>query len=188
MSDDYRAVMIGASAGGIEAICAVLSRLGPDCQVPIVVVLHVPTTRESRLLEVLQSRSRLPVCEVEDKQPLARGHVYLAPPDYHVLVEDEQSLALSNDLPVHYCRPSIDVLFETAAEVFEHRVIGVILTGANRDGADGLAKIIDAGGLGVVQDPGNAHSPAMPKAAINASASALVMDLLDIPDFLNERI
>ncbi len=188
MSIDYRMVTIGASAGGIEALSVLLEALDPACRLPIVIVLHVPTSRNNRLLELMRSKCRLPICEVEDKQPLLGGHVFLAPPDYHVLVEDEESLALSNDVPVHYSRPSIDVLFESAVDVFGDRVIGVILTGANSDGAAGLAAIVGAGGMAIVQNPRDAHSPVMPKAARRAAPSAMILDLPQISETLNQWI
>ncbi len=188
MTTQAKAVVIGASAGGIEALCSILSELDPACHVPILIVLHLPQSRDTRLVELLQTRTKIPICEIDDKQPLEGGNIYLAPPDYHVLVEDEQSLALSNDSPVNYSRPSIDVLFESAADVFGHRLIGVILTGANRDGADGLARIVKLGGIGIVQTPDRANCRTMPDAAIAAAEAAIVMDLGDIPTYLNARI
>jgi len=183
----FRIVAIGASAGGVEVVSEILGGLKPTCQVAILLVIHIPPTRDTRLLQLLRSKSRLPVIEVDDKEQILRSHVYLAPPDYHILVEDEESLALSSDLPINYSRPSIDVLFESAADVFGERLIGVVLTGANRDGASGLSKIISARGIGIVQDPEEAHCRVMPEAAISNSASALVMSRSQIIEFLNER-
>jgi two-component system, chemotaxis family, protein-glutamate methylesterase/glutaminase len=188
MGRKIRAVVIGASAGGIEALSFVLAGLKPTCEVPVLIVLHLPQTRESRLLTILGSKSTLPVIEVEDKQPLKGDCVFVAPADYHLLVEDEFTLALSSDVPVNYSRPSIDVLFESAVDVFGGDLIGVVLTGANRDGAEGLAKIIASGGIGVVQDPISAHSRVMPDAAIAQSDLAHVLELDQIPRFLNSRI
>lgn len=188
MTGEIQTVVMGASAGGIEAISIILSELRLELRAPIVIVVHMPSDRSTHLVTLLQSKCRRPMIEVEDKQSLEPGHVYLAPPDYHVLVEDEQSLALSSDERVNYSRPSIDVLFETAADVFAEHALGIVLTGANRDGARGLGRIIRAGGLGLVQEPSEAHCRAMPEAAIAACPTAMVMNLQEISPYLNDRI
>ncbi len=188
MTDEIQTIVMGASAGGIEAISAILSELRLELRAPIVIVVHMPSAKDSQLVTLLQSKCRRPMIEVEDKQPLELGCVYLAPPDYHVLFEDESSLALSSDEQVNYSRPSIDVLFETAADVFAEHSLGIILTGANRDGAQGLGEIMRVGGLGLVQEPTEAHCRAMPEAAIAACPTARVMNLQEISQYLNERI
>lgn len=188
MNKPIQAIVMGASAGGIEAISTVLSGIKTACPVPIIIVLHLPPDRDTRLLSLLSSQSAPPILEVEDKQPLQGGCVYLAPADYHVLVEDEHSLSLSSDLPVNYSRPSIDVLFESAADVFGSHLIGVVLTGANRDGADGLAKIVAGGGIGAVQSPDEAYTRAMPDAAIEQADNVSVLKLAEIASFLNAQI
>lgn len=188
MGARINAVFIGASAGGIEAITAILSRLEPDFRVPVVMVIHLPTSKKMGLAGVFQSSCRLTVSEVEDKQSIVNGQVFLAPPDYHVLVEDSISLSLSNEEQVNYSRPSIDVLFESAADVFADAAIGIVLSGANQDGALGLAEIIRAGGIGLIQSPDQASSPVMPAAAIAACPTATIMNLHQIADYLNERV
>ncbi len=188
MIAEIHSVVVGASAGGIEAVSAILGELRCAESAPIVIVIHMPSAKDSRLVTILQSICRRPMVEVEDKQPLEPGHVYVAPPDYHVLVEDGTSLALSSDEQVNYSRPSIDVLFESAAGVFAEHSLGIILTGANKDGASGLREIIRAGGMGLVQEPDEAHCRAMPEAAIAACPEAEVMNLQGISQFLNERI
>tara|TARA_A100001391_G_scaffold195283_1_gene172441 strand:+ start:4184 stop:4750 length:567 start_codon:yes stop_codon:yes gene_type:complete len=188
MNREIHSVVMGASAGGIEAVSAILSDLRLELRAPIVIVVHMPSAKDSQLATLLQSKCRRPMIEVEDKQSLDPGHVYLAPPDYHVLVEDEVSLALSSDEQVNYSRPSIDVLFETAADVFAQHALGIILTGANKDGAKGLSEIIRAGGHGLVQEPSEAHCRAMPEAAIAACPTAKVMNLMEISQYLNDRI
>lgn len=188
MIDEIRSVVIGSSAGGVEAISVILGALRRATRAPIVIVVHLPSAKDSQLVPLLQSRCRCPLSEIEDKQSLELGHIYLAPSDYHVLVEDESSLALSSDEPVNYSRPSIDVLFETAAEVFAEHTLGIILTGANKDGAHGLCEIMRAGGIGLVQHPGEAHCRAMPEAALAACPAARAMSLQEISQYLNERI
>jgi two-component system chemotaxis response regulator CheB len=184
---ETRLIAIGGSAGGVEVICDILAELNASFQTPILIVIHVPAGPGSQLYRLLSVKSRLPVIEVDDKEPIKNGNVYLAPPDYHLLVDDPKTLTLSNDVPVNYSRPSIDVLFESAADVFGNRSIGVILTGANRDGADGLSHIIACGGIGIVQNPSEAYCPAMPNAAISVSPAALIMSKSQITSFLNER-
>jgi two-component system chemotaxis response regulator CheB len=133
--------------------------------------------------QLLQHHTRRVVGDPDDKTPLERDHVYLGPPDYHVLVEDGH-LALSTDAPVQFARPSIDVLFESAADTYGERAIGIVLTGANSDGAAGLARIKDRGGVAIVQDPETSHKRAMPDAALAATAADAVLELDAIPDFV----
>jgi two-component system chemotaxis response regulator CheB len=141
----------------------------------------------------LQERSALEVCEVEDKMPLEHGRIYVAPPDYHTLVELGH-FSLSTEAPVRYSRPSIDVTFGSAADSYAHRTVGIVLTGANTDGADGLRRISDRGGMALVQDPATAESPTMPAAAAKAVTRARVMPLpalvaylADLPAGVPER-
>lgn len=169
------AVAIGASAGGLEALLVVLPALPAALHVAVFVVLHQPRDRPSPLAAVLQPRCRLPLCEAVDKTPVRAGTVYLAPPDYHLLVDSGPQLALSADGPVHYSRPSIDVLLESAADVYGERLLGVILSGANQDGASGLRAVHEAGGTTVVQDPATAEAPVMPRAALGASPVDFVL-------------
>jgi two-component system, chemotaxis family, protein-glutamate methylesterase/glutaminase len=174
----YRVVVIGASAGGLYALRAVLNPMPADFNIPVVVVQH--RSKDSELLcELLQECTSLRVTEVSDKEEMRPGFVYVAPPDYHTLVEDG-FLALSVDAPVRYSRPSIDVTFESAADAYGMDTIGVVLTGANPDGALGLSRIVGAGGYGVVQDPDDAEVPVMPKAAMQAAPGACVLPVSEI--------
>jgi two-component system chemotaxis response regulator CheB len=147
------------------------------------VVLHRQPGPEDRLSALLERASALPVIEAEDKMPIQPGHIYLAPADYHLLVESGH-LALSREEPVHYARPSVDVLFESAADAYAGRVVGVILTGASDDGAHGLARVKARGGLAIVQDPQSAEARAMPEAAIAAAAVDKILSLEEIGPFL----
>ena len=180
----YELICIGASWGGLDAVGAVLSDLPEEIDVPIVVAQHrhVSTTRGA-LAELLHLRVRRPVQDAEDKMPIEPGNVYLAPPDYHLLVQ-RGSFALSTDERVQYARPSIDVLFESAAYAYGVGVIGIILTGSNEDGAAGLAAVKQRGGVAVIQDPQEAVRRAMPDAAIAATAADAVLPLGEIAKFV----
>lgn len=171
----YRLVVLGASAGGVEVLSGLVAQLPETFPLPIVVVQHLSENGGSLLAEVLARQSKLPVHEVDDKDELRAGHIYLAPAGYHVLVERDGILSLSVDPPVHFSRPSIDVLFESAAAAYGAGVVAVLFTGANRDGADGLAKIAAAGGHTVVENPDTAAFPMMPRAGLAAVATAEVL-------------
>jgi two-component system chemotaxis response regulator CheB len=171
-------IAVGASAGGLTAVCSLLRELPDDFAIPIGVVQH--RARESALLaELLQDCTALRVLEVEDKQPIEPAHVYVAPPDYHMLV-DHGTFALSVEDLVLFSRPSIDVFFDSAADAFGAGVIGVVLTGANRDGSNGLRNIVARGGLGYVQDPATAEVDAMPNFARAAVPQARVLPVEQI--------
>jgi two-component system, chemotaxis family, protein-glutamate methylesterase/glutaminase len=182
----FEIVVIGASFGGLSALQMLLADLSPEFPLPLVIVQHRRKDADDGLCEYLKKRSHLPLIEPNDKEKVEPGHVYLAPRDYHLLIE-ESIFALSTESPVAFARPSIDVLFESAADIYHERAIGVILTGANSDGARGLAKIKAFGGLAVVQDPKSAEAPAMPAAAIHATTVDSILPLPQIAPFLNER-
>ncbi len=146
-------------------------------RLPLIALLHLPGDAESRLAEVFGARLAIPVEEAGDKQRIAPGTLYIAPGGYHLLVEQDRSFALSCEAPVHFSRPSIDVLMESAADAWGACLAGILLTGANDDGADGLARIGEAGGLTVVQDPDEAAIPTMPRAAIRRRAPDQVLTL-----------
>ncbi|CAN7657926.1 chemotaxis protein CheB [Acidovorax sp. Leaf76] len=162
----YDAIVVGGSSGGVEALVALLPALPATLQAPLVVVLHLPRDRRSLLADIFRQRCALPLQEAGDKDELQPGNVYFAPPDYHLLLDEGPRLSLSVDAPVHFSRPSIDVLFESAADLYGPRLVGILLSGANEDGARGLAAIRSAGGLAIVQDPASAPMPAMPLAAL----------------------
>ncbi len=179
-----KAVAIGASAGAVQALLAVLPALPVGFPLPVLVVVHVPPDRANVLVPLFQSKCRLTVKEADDKEPVVPGVIYFAPSDYHLLVEADETLALSTDEWVNYSRPSIDVLFESAADAYGPALVGVILTGANNDGAAGLKAVMDAGGLAIVEEPGNAYASAMPDAALEACPAATTMSLDAIASYL----
>jgi len=165
--DKYiEAVVLGASAGGIEALLRVLDDLPQPWHLPLVAVLHLPEGHDSLLAEIFTERLRLPVLEAADKMPLVPGHVYFAPPGYHLSIERDRRFSLSCEPPVRFSRPSIDVLMASAADAYGPAVAGMLLTGANDDGAEGLQRIHLAGGITAVQDPDEAQISIMPQAAI----------------------
>ena len=180
----YDLIVVGASWGGLNAIGQLLTDLPDDVDVPMVIAQHRhPDSIEGTLTQLLQGRTKRRVLDVEDKLRIESGRVYVAPPDYHVLVEPG-SLALSVDERVQFARPSIDVLFESAADAYGAGVIGIILTGANEDGAQGLARIKRRGGVALVQDPAEAIRRTMPEAAIAATVSDAILPLDEIGKFL----
>ncbi len=172
----YRIVVIGTSWGGLRALRCIGAALPPSFPLPVVAVQHRHRDSDHLLQELLQDRSVIPVSEIEDKEPMQAGHLYIAPPDYHLLIEDG-FFALSTEEPVRFSRPSIDVAFATAAASFGAGVIGVVLTGANADGSEGFRRIIERGGRGIVQDPAEAESGTMPAAALRAVPEAEVLPL-----------
>jgi two-component system chemotaxis response regulator CheB len=182
----YDLVVVGTSWGGLQALGRLLSDLPHDFDPPVVIAQHRhPDSHEGTLRQLLQRQIRRPVLEAEDKLPIEPRHVYVAPPDYHLLVE-RGSLALSVDDRVSYARPSIDVLFESAADAYGDGVIGIILTGANEDGARGLARIKELGGVALIQDPAAAARRAMPDAAIATTAADAILPLEEIGAYVHE--
>jgi two-component system chemotaxis response regulator CheB len=177
-------VVIGASAGAVEALTVVLSLLTPAFPLPIVITVHLPASAPSLLPALFSEKCALTAVEAEDKQPLAPGVAYFAPPDYHVLVEPSRVVSLNADAPVNFSRPAIDVLFESAAAALGARVLGILLTGANSDGALGLHAIQRAGGYTVVQDPKTALASAMPEAALRLFRPDQVLGLTEIAALL----
>lgn len=177
-------VVIGASAGGVEALAELLPGLPAGFSPAMLIVLHLPRERPSLLVEIFEKRCALRIREAEDKEPLAGGTVYFAPPDYHLLIEKDRQIALSADEPVHFSRPSIDVLFESAADVYGERLLGVILTGANEDGAAGLHAVHRAGGITVVQQPDTAKVPLMVVSALRRGPADFVLPLAQIAALL----
>jgi two-component system chemotaxis response regulator CheB len=199
-TDRIDAVVIGASAGGVEALAVLLPALPATLRPAVLIVMHLPRERSSLLAEIFAAKCARPVREAQDKEPVEPGAVYFAPPDYHLLVDRMASsgthrqarkgepigaqIALSADEPVNFSRPSIDVLFESAADVYGERLLGIILTGANHDGAAGLAAVGQAAGVTVVQHPDTAQSSLMPMAAIKGSPVDYVLTLDQIADLL----
>jgi two-component system chemotaxis response regulator CheB len=174
---DADLVAIGASAGGIDALFALLKDLPVPYPLPLVTVLHLPEGHESQLAEVFSRRLDRPVQEAQAHAPIEPGVFYFAPPGYHLLVDNDRTFSLSCDPPVLYSRPSIDVLLESVADAYGERAVAMVLTGANADGAQGLLRVKQAGGLALVQDPDQAAYPAMPQAAIDAARPDYVLPL-----------
>jgi two-component system, chemotaxis family, protein-glutamate methylesterase/glutaminase len=182
--DRIDAVVIGGSAGAVDGLCTVLPAVPARLAVPIFIVLHLPRNRPSVLAEIFAARCARPVREPMDKEMVERGTVYVAPPDYHLLVDRGPQIALSTDEVVHFSRPSIDVLFESAADQYGERLLGIILSGANEDGADGLAAIHRAGGVTVVQEPEGAQASLMLTSALKRSPADFVLPLPEIANLL----
>jgi len=180
------AIAIGASAGGIDALAQLLPMLPADARLAVFVVVHLPSSQPSLLTEIFQSKCALRVQEAEDKQMVEPGTLYFAPPDYHLLLDPGPQLALSADPPVHFSRPAIDALFESAAEVYGKALLGIVLTGASEDGANGLLAIHQAGGATLVQRPSEAATPAMPLYAIQRCPAARVLSLEEMGMLLQD--
>ncbi|MGC2399580.1 MAG: chemotaxis protein CheB [Acidobacteriaceae bacterium] len=180
----YAAVVIGVSAGGLGALKVILPALPASFPLPIAVVQHRDERSDGFLAAYLNAMSKIGVSEAEDKEPFRPGHAYLAPAGYHLLIEADRTLSLTVDQRVNYCCPSIDVLFESAADAFAESLIGVVLTGANADGAQGLKVIKARGGLTIVENPQTASVSAMPRAALRATSVDHVADLPRIAQFL----
>jgi two-component system chemotaxis response regulator CheB len=174
------AVVIGASAGGVEALGALLTSLPAGFGLPVFCILHLPGDRESRLAELFDERLPLRVKEAVDKEPIEPGTVYFAGSGYHLSVEKDFSFSVSCELPVHFARPAIDVLMESSADAYGPGLVGILLTGANHDGAAGMAYIHASGGLSVVQDPDDAQVATMPKSAIDRFTPHLILPLARI--------
>ncbi len=181
----YKALVVGVSAGGFRALSGVLPYFDRKLPVPVFIVQHMSPHSDTYLVEHLQSICQVEVKVAEDKETPKPGVVYLAPPDYHLLIEMDYSLALSQEDRVNYSRPSIDVLFESAAEVYADTLIGVIMTGANTDGTKGLTEIKRCGGLTVVQAPETAEVEIMPESAIESVEVDYIVPLDKLGVFLN---
>jgi two-component system chemotaxis response regulator CheB len=181
----YDLAVVGTSWGGLAALRTLVAGLPESFTMALTIVQHRHKDSDHLLRTLLQERAALEVCEVEDKMPVEHGRIYVAPPDYHTLVEPGH-FSLSTEAPVRYSRPSIDVTFSSAAGSYGHRTVGIVLTGANTDGAEGLRQISDRGGMALVQDPSTAESPTMPAAAAKAVPRARVMPLPELVAFLRE--
>ena len=179
-TQNIKAITIGASAGGITALLKLLKFLPVNFPLPIVVVLHVPNTRDSKLADVFQYHLAMNVKQPMDKEWIMPGTVYFAPAGYHLSIEKNFSFSLSCEEPESFARPSIDVLMQSAADTYGAKLVGIILTGANHDGAAGLASISAAGGLSIVQDPQEAETPIMPQIAISLCRPKLILKLDEI--------
>ncbi|QXI25695.1 chemotaxis protein CheB [Pseudomonas vanderleydeniana] len=180
------AIAMGASAGGVEALLTVFGELPSGFSLPIIVVLHMPEERKSHLAEVFARRVSMPVKEPADKESINPGTLYFAAPGYHLSVEQDRSFSFSCEARLHYSRPSIDYLFESSADTYGSRLLAVLLTGANHDGANGLAQVKAHGGLTVVQDPREARVATMPEAALALHTPDYILPLRGIGRLLAE--
>jgi two-component system chemotaxis response regulator CheB len=180
----YELIVVGTSWGGLDALSRLLAGMHGDVHQPIVIAQHRATDSEDGMLgRLLQTHTRRVVGDPDDKTPLLPDHVYIGPPDYHVLIEGDH-LTLTTDAPVQFARPSIDVLFESAADSYRERAVGIVLTGASEDGAAGLSRIKARGGVAIVQDPDTSTRRQMPDAAIAATVADAVLPLDEIPAFV----
>ncbi len=179
----YELAVIGASWGGLAALRAIVAKLPPGFRIPVAIVQHRHRNSEALLARFLQEQTQLRVCEIDDKTVVEPGKVFVAPANYHMLVE-QGHFSLSTEAPVRYSRPSIDVALTTAADAYGHRAVGIVLTGSNADGAEGLRRIADAGGMAIVQEPSGAEAPTMPRAALQRVPTARVFPLDRIAEFL----
>lgn len=186
INETYKAIVIGTSAGGLSALTVILEKLPVDYPLPVIVVQHRSKDQKDLLEGVLQSKCKVRIKQADEKENIEPGFVYIAPPDYHLLVEASKAFSLSSDEPVHFSRPSIDVLFETAAMVFKDTLIGIILTGSNNDGSAGIIAVNKYGGLTIAQKPDEAQFPFMPEAAIKTNKIKHIWTLSEIQDFLSK--
>lgn len=180
----YKAIVIGVSAGGLAALSKLFPCLPDRFPLPVIVVQHVRSTTNRYIYTHFNNKCTLTIKEADDKEEIQPGFVYFAPPDYHLLIERDETFSLSIDARVNYSRPSIDVLFESAVHVWSSGLIGILLTGASSDGAYGMRLIKEHGGLTIVQDPATAEYPLMPKAAIDAVAVDKILPIESIGEFL----
>lgn len=184
----YRAIVIGSSAGGLNALLVLFLALPEDLPLPIIVVQHIHPTESGFLAHFYNSKTGLPVKEAIDKEKIQPGHIYFSPANYHLLIEHNETFALSIDPKVNYSRPSIDVLFESAAHVWTNKLIAIILTGANQDGARGMSLIREFGGITLAQDPKSAEYPYMPQAAIDQGGVKHILSLDQIGIFIKKLL
>lgn len=185
---DYKAVVIGTSAGGMEALGLILAKLPSHFPVPILIVQHLSPDSDGYMARRFDELYSLRVKEADEKEKVLAGTVYIAPANYHLLVEADESLSLTVDKKVNYARPSVDVLFESAADTYGDKLIGVILTGANSDGSNGLKKVKEKGGIAMVEDPHTAATSSMPKAAIKKSVIDYILTVNKIAEKLMELV
>ena len=180
----YEAIVIGVSSGGMNAMKVMFSLLPKDFNTPVIIVQHIGAHSDNLWVRLLNEKSNLPIKEADEKEKIENGKVYIAPPNYHLLIEKDRTFSLTVDKHVNYSRPSIDVLFESAAEVYAGKLIGVILTGSNNDGTNGIKRVKECGGLTIIQDPDTAESAFMPKSAIAAIKPDYVLSLEGITELL----
>ncbi|MFV8379220.1 chemotaxis protein CheB [Flavobacterium sp. LB3R33] len=180
----YEAIVIGVSSGGMNALKIISSALPVDFNIPIIIVQHLSAHSDSFWIKLLNEKSHLFVKEADEKEKIKKGTIYIAPPNYHLLIEKNKTFSLTIDERVNFARPSIDVLFESAAEAYRNKLIGIVLTGSNSDGTKGIKRIKDCGGLAIIQDPTTADSEYMPRSAIAAIVPDYIISLEEIVELL----
>lgn len=178
------AVVIGTSAGGLSALRIILEQLPKGFPLPVLIVQHISADSEDFWIKNLNAQCNIQVKEAEEKEEVTKGNAYIAPPDYHILLEHDHTITISQEEKVNFSRPSIDVLFETASDVYKDKLMGIVLTGASKDGATGLKKIKSKGGITVVEHPASAEFNLMPTEAIRASKPDHILSLQQIADLL----
>jgi len=183
---NYEAIVIGVSSGGMTALKFIFSTLPAGFSIPIIIVQHVSPRSDNEWIKLLNEKSNLTIKEADEKEKIKPGNVYIAPSNYHLLVEKDKTFSLTIDERVNYARPSIDVLFETAAEAYKNKLIGVILTGSNNDGAIGIKRIKECGGLVIIQDPETAESSYMPASAIATIEPDYILSLEKIIELIKK--
>lgn len=182
------ALIIGGSAGSLDVLLEIFPDLSSDINFPILLVTHRKTGNDSLLSDLLKSRTKLRVNEAEEKEKILPGNVYIAPADYHLLIEEDHSISLDYSEKINYSRPSIDVTFQSAAEIFKNELVCILLSGSNADGVAGLKIVNNFGGLVVVQNPNTAIMPYMPQQAVNEVKPVIVLDAFDMAEFINKLI
>ncbi|RZL53685.1 MULTISPECIES: chemotaxis protein CheB [Pedobacter] len=180
------ALIIGGSAGSLDVLLEIFPDLKNDINFPIILVTHRKSGNDSLLTDLLQSRTNLSVREAEEKQPILKGNVYITPADYHLLIEDDQTISLDYSEKVNFSRPSIDVTFQSAAEVFKDELVCILLSGSNADGVEGLKTVNKLGGLVVIQNPDTAVMPYMPQQAVNNAKPHVILNSFEMAEFINK--
>ena len=184
---NYEAIVIGVSSGGMNAMKVIFKLLPKDFNIPIIIVQHISPRSDNQWISLLNDKSNLYIKEADEKEKIEPGKIYIAPPNYHLLVERNKTFSLTIDERVNFARPSIDVLFESAAEAYKSKLIGVVLTGSNDDGTKGMKRIKEYGGLTIVQDPDTAESSYMPASAIAAMEVDYILALDGIINLLIKK-
>jgi len=176
----YEAIVIGVSSGGMNVMKIMFSLLPKDFNTSIIIVQHISPRSDNQWIKLLNEKSKLHIKEADEKEKIENGNVYIAPPNYHLLIEKDKTFSLTIDERVNFARPSIDVLFESAADAYKNKLIGIILTGSNNDGTNGIKRIQECGGLTIIQNPETAESDYMPKSAIVAIQPDYILSIEEI--------
>lgn len=188
MLNQYNAIVIGTSAGGLDALSDLFANLTAELSIPIIIVQHLSPNYDSKLANILNEKTTMRVQQARDKENILSGHIYIAPPNYHLLIEKDYTFSLSADEKVNFSRPAIDILFETAADAFKESLIGILLTGANSDGAKGLLSIKNQGGYTIIQSPNEAYAKEMPASALKLFTPKNILCLSEISTLLSTKL